>query len=74
MYSGSNCGKESKIESSTTSYGGKWIHDLENTVLTKDNAQTIFRRHSKTPNYFLLLKDDKDLVKGTMNVQERLQN
>ena len=74
MYSGSSCGKESKTESSTTSYGGKWIHDLGGTVLTKENAQTILRGHSKTPNCFLLLKDDRDLVKGTMTVEERLQN
>ena len=52
----------------------KWIHDLGGTVLTKDNAETIIRRHSKTPNCFLLLKDDKDLVKGTMTWEERLQN
>ena len=74
MYSGGSCGKESKTESSTTSYGRKWIHDLGSTLLTKDKAQTILRGHSKTPNCFLLLKDDKDLVKGTMTVEEWLQN
>ena len=52
----------------------KRIHDLEDTVLTKDNAQTIFREHSKTPNCLFLLKDDKNLAKGTMTVEERLQN
>ena len=52
----------------------KWIHDLGGTVLTKNNAQTILRGHSKTPNCFVLLKDDKDLVKGTMTVEERLQS
>ena len=52
----------------------KWIHDLGATVLTKDNAQTILREHSKTSICFLLLKDDKYLVKGTMTVEERLQN
>ena len=61
MDSGSSCRK-------------KWIHDLEGTVLTKENAHTILRGHFKTPNCFLLLKDDKDLVKGTMTVEERLQN
>ena len=50
------------------------VHDLGGTVLTKDNAQTILRWHSKTPNCSLLLKDDKDLVKGTMTVEEWLQN
>ena len=51
----------------------KWIHDLEGTVLTKDHAQKNFQRHSKTLNCFVLLKDDKNLVKGTMTVEERLQ-
>ena len=71
MYSGSSCGKDSKTESSTTTYGGKWIHDLGGIVLTKNNAQTILRGLSKTPNCFLLLKE---LVKGTMTKEERLQN
>ena len=74
MYRDSSCGKESKTEPNTTSYGGNWIHDLGCTFLTKDNAQTILRGHSKTPNCFILLKDDKYLVKGTMTVEERLQN
>ena len=43
-------------------------------VLTKDNTQTILREHFKTPNCFLLLKDDIDLVKGTVTAEERLQN
>ena len=51
-----------------------WIRGLGGTVLFKNNAQTIFRGPSKTPNCFLLLKDDKDLVEGTMTVEERLQN
>ena len=51
-----------------------WKNDIGGTVLTKDNAQTILQGHSKTPNCFLLLKDDRDLVKGTMTVEERLQN
>ena len=38
----------------------KWIHDLDGTVLNKDNAQTNLREHSKTTNCFLLLKDDKN--------------
>ena len=42
------------------------IHDLGGTVLTKDNAQTILRGHSKTPNCFVLLKNEKALVKGTL--------
>ena len=33
----------------------------------------IFGGQSKTPNCFLLLKDDKHLVKRTMTVEERLQ-
>ena len=49
------------------------MHDLGGTVLTKDNAQTILRGQSKTPNCFLLVKDNKDLVKRTMTVEERLQ-
>ena len=41
---------------------------------TKDNAETILRGQSKPHNCFVLLKNDKDLVKGTMTVEERLQN
>ena len=67
-------GKRKQNRNNTTSYSGKWIHNLGGTVLTKDNAQTIFRGHSKTPNCLVLLKDDKNLVKGTMTVEERLQN
>ena len=52
----------------------KWTHDLGGTVLTKDNAQTILRCHSDTPNCFVLLKNEKGLVKGTLTVEERLQN
>ena len=52
----------------------KWIHDLRGTVLTKSNAQIILRGNSKTPNCFVLLKHDKDLVTGTMTVDERLQS
>ena len=52
----------------------KWIHDLGGTALTKDNAQIILRGHSKTPNCFVLLKNEKDLVKGMLTVEERLQN
>ena len=51
----------------------KWIHDFGDTVLTNYNAQ-ILRGHSKTPSCFVLLKDDKNLVKGTTTVDERLQN
>ena len=74
MYSGSSCGKKAKSNLAPQAMVEKRIHDLEGTVLAKDNAQTILRGHSKTPNCFLLLKDDKDLVKGTMTVEERLQN
>ena len=67
-------GKKAKPSLAPKAMVKKWIHDLGGTVLTKDNAQTILRGHSKTPNCFLLLKDDKDLVKGTMTAEERLQN
>ena len=52
----------------------KWIHDLGGTVLGRDKAQTILLGHSKAPNCFVLLNDDKELVKGRMTVEERLQN
>ena len=74
MYRGSSCGKESKTDSSTAIYVGKWIYDLVGTVPTKDNAETILRGHSKTPKCFLLLKVDEYLVKGMMTAEERLQN
>ena len=64
--------KESRTESGSTSYGGKM--DLGITVLTKDNAETILRGHSKPHNCFVLLKNDKNLVKGTMTVEDWLQN
>ena len=67
-------GKKAKPNLAPQAMVEKWIHDLGGTVLTKDNAQTILRRHSKTPNCFLLLKDDKDLVNGMMTVEEQLQN
>ena len=67
-------GNEAKPNLAPQAMAEKWIYDLGGTVLTKDNARTILRRHSKTPNCFVLLKDDKDLVKGTMNVEELLQN
>ena len=67
-------GKKAKPNLTPQAMVEKWIHDLEGTVLTKDKAQTIFREDSKTPNCFFLLKDDKNLVKGTMTVEERLQN
>ena len=50
----------------------KWILDSGGTDLTKDNAQTILRGQSKTPNCFVLLNDDNDLVKETMTMAERL--
>ena len=43
-------------------------------MLTKNNAQSVLRGHYKLPNCFVLLKDDKNLVKGTMTVEEWLQN
>ena len=64
-------GKKAKPNHAPQAMVEKWIHDLEGTVLTKDIVQTIFWGHSKTPNCFLLLKD---LVKGTMTVEERWQN
>ena len=67
-------GKKAKPNLAPQAMVEKWIPDLGGNVLTKDNAQTILRGHSKTPNNFLLLKDDNHLVKGTMNVEERLQN
>ena len=67
-------GKKAKPNLAPQAMVEKWIHDLGGTVLTKDNAQTILRGHSKAPNCFLLLKDGNDLVKGTMTVEERLQN
>ena len=67
-------GKKAKPNLAPQDMVKKWIHDLGGTVLTKDNAQTILRGHSKTPNCFLLLKDGKDLFKGTMTVEGRLQN
>ena len=65
-------GKKAKRNLAPQTMVEKWIHGFGGTVLTKDNAQTILRGHSKTSNCFLLLKDDKDLVKGTMTVEERL--
>ena len=67
-------GKRAKLNLVSQAIVEKWIHGLGGTVLTKDNAQTILREHFKTPNCFLLLKDDKDLVKGMMTAEERLQN
>ena len=67
-------GKKAKPNLAPQAMVKKWIFDLVGTVLTKDNVQTIRRRHSETPNCFLLLKADKDLVKGTMAIEERLQN
>ena len=67
-------GKEAKPNLAPQATAEKWIYDLGGTFLTKDNAQTILRRHSETTNCFVLLKDDKDLVKGTMTVEEWLQN
>ena len=67
-------GKEAKPNLAPQAIAEKWIFHLGGTVLTKDNAQTILRRYSKTPNCFVLLKDDKGLVKGTMTVEEWLQN
>ena len=61
-------GKKAKSDLAPQAMVKKWE------VLTKDNAQTILRGHFKTPNCFLLLKDDKDLVEGTMTVDEWLQN
>ena len=56
-------GKKAKPNLAPQAMMEKWIHGLGGTVLTKDNAQTILWGLSKTPNCFLLLKDDKDLVK-----------
>ena len=70
-------GKKAKPNLAPQAMVEKWIHVLGGTVLTKDNAQTILGGgggHSKTPNCFVLLNDDKDLVKGTMTVEKRLQN
>ena len=74
MYCGNSCGKESKTESNAASYGEKWINDLGGFVPTKDHAQFIIRGLSKTPNCFVLLKSDKNWVKGAMTVEERSQN
>ena len=63
-----------RTDSSTTSFGGKWIHDLGGTVLTNYTVQTIHRVHSNTPYCIVLVIDDKDFVKGKMTVEERLQN
>ena len=38
------------------------------------DAQILLRGQSKTLKCFVLLKDDKDLVKGTVTVEKRLQN
>ena len=67
-------GKKAKPNLAPQAMVEKWIHDFGGTYLTKDNAQTILRVHFKTPNCFLLLRDDKDLVKSTMTVEKRLQN
>ena len=67
-------GKKAKPNLTPQALVEKWIHDLGGTVLIKINARTILLGHSKTPNCCVLLKDDKDLVKGTMTVEERLQN
>ena len=67
-------GKKAKPNLAPQAMVEKRIHDLGGTFLTKYNAQTILRGHSKTPNSFLLLKDDNHLIKGTMNVGERLYN
>ena len=52
-------GKKAKPNLAPQAVVEKWIHDLGGTVLTKDNARTILRGHSKTPNCFPLLEDDK---------------
>ena len=65
-------GKKAKPSLAPQAMVEKWIHDLGGTVLTKDDARTILRGHSKAPNCFLLLKYDKELVNETMTVEERL--
>ena len=53
-------GKKTKPNLAPQAMVEKWIHDSGGTVLPKDNAQTILRGRSRTPNCFLLLKDDKN--------------
>ena len=67
-------GKKAKPNLASQAMVEKWAHDLGGTVLTKENAQTNLRGHSKTPNCFVLLKDDTYLVERTMTVKEWLQN
>ena len=66
-------GEKAEPNLAPQSFAEKWIHDIGGTILSRANAQNIQRGQSKTTNCFVLLKVDKDLVRGTMTVEERFQ-
>jgi hypothetical protein len=42
-----------------------WIEELGGLVHSKSTAQTLLYSHSRTPNCFIIVKDDRDLMLGT---------
>lgn len=47
-----------------------WISTLGGEVYTRDAFLTLFHSYSRTPNCFIVLKDDTELLKATMTAEE----
>lgn len=59
------CGNFSKTEPGTQGVVSTWIRELGGKVLENDTALRLVRLRSKTPNCFVIVKNDKDLIKAT---------
>ena len=48
----------------------QWIQELGGRVYDKDSTMKLILKTAKTPNCFIVLKDDIEVMNGTMTAQE----
>jgi len=65
------CAKEQQPVITAQEMVIQWIRQLGGHIYDKNAGRTLLKKTSQTPNCFIVVKNDTDLMRGTMSVEEQ---